>query len=65
MTGNNEPEPVRAEAAWEALVPREVFSEFQKGLQERAPKERQPARVRSKFTLSGLLRCGVCGRCYT
>ena len=56
---------MRAEGAWEALVPREMFDAVQKGLEERAPKKRQPARVGSKFLLSGLLRCGVCGKPYT
>ena len=64
-TGDKEPEPVRAEGAWEALVSREMFDAVQKGLEERAPKKRQPARVGSKFLLSGLLRCGVCGKPYT
>ncbi|MCY3734730.1 MAG: recombinase family protein [Chloroflexi bacterium] len=64
-TGDKEPEPVRAEGAWEALVSREMFDAVQKGLEERAPKKRQPARVGSKFLLSGLLRCGVCSKPYT
>ena len=64
-TGDKEPEPVRAEGAWEALVSREMFDAVQNGLEERAPKKRQPARVGSKFLLSGLLRCGVCGKPYT
>ena len=64
-TGDKQPDPVRAEGAWEALVSREVFDEVQKGLQERAPKKQRPARVGSKYLLSGLLRCGVCGKPYT
>ncbi len=35
---------------------------MQRGLRERAPKVQRPARVGSKFLLSGLLRCGTCGR---
>ena len=31
----------------------------------RAPKVRRPARVGSRFLLSGLLKCGVCGRPYS
>ena len=64
-TGDKQPDPVRAEGAWEALVAREVFDEVQKGLQARAPKKQRPARVGSKYLLSGLLRCGVCGKPYT
>ncbi len=64
-TGDKQPDPVRAEDAWEALVSREVFDKVQNGLQERAPKKQRPARVGSKYLLSGLLRCGVCGKPYT
>ena len=59
------PEPVRAEDAWEAIVPRDLFDRVQVSLEERAPKRQRPARVGSKFLLSGLLRCGVCGKPYT
>ena len=62
--GDTPPQPVRVEGAWEALVPRELFDQVQKGLQERAPRVQRPARVGSKFLLSGLLRCGVCGSLY-
>ena len=64
-TGDKKPDPVRTEGAWEALVSRELFNEVRQGLQERAPKKQRPARVGSKFLLSGLLRCGVCGKPYT
>ncbi len=64
-TRDKQPEPVRAEGAWEALVSREVFDEVQKGLQERAPKKQRPARVGSKYLLSGILRCSACGKPYT
>ena len=63
--GDKQPEPVRAEGAWEAIVPRELFDKVQASLEERAPKRQRPARVGSKFLLSGLLRCGVCGKPYT
>ncbi len=59
------PDPVRAEGAWEAIVPKELFDRVQAVLQERAPKRQRPARVGSKFLLSGLLRCGICGKPYT
>ena len=59
------PDPVRAEGAWEAIVPKEVFDRVQAVLKERAPKRQRPARVGSKFLLSGLLRCGICGKPYT
>ena len=38
---------------------------MQQAMRDRAPKVQRPARVGSKFLLSGLLKCGVCGRPYT
>ena len=58
-------EPVRVENAWPALVSRELFDAVQQGLHERAPTVQRPARVGSQYLLSGLLRCGVCGRSYS
>ena len=55
-------EPVRVEGAWPALVSRELFDAVQEAMRDRAPKVQRPARVGSKFLLSGLLKCGVCGR---
>ena len=62
--GDKEPEPVRVEGAWEALVSKALFDNVQQGLKKRAPKVQRPARVGSKFLLSGLLRCGTCGKPY-
>ena len=58
-------EPVRVEDAWPALVPRETFDLVQQWLHERAPTVQRPGRVGSQYLLSGLLRCGVCGRPYS
>ena len=58
-------EPVRVEDAWPALVSRETFDLVQQGLHERAPTVARPARVGSQYLLSGLLRCGVCGKPYS
>ncbi len=57
-------EPVRVENAWPALVSRETFDLVQKGLRERVPTVVRPGNVGSKYLLSGLLRCGVCGKPY-
>ena len=38
---------------------------MQQAMRDRAPTVRKPGRVGSKFLLSGLLKCGVCGRPYT
>ncbi len=56
--------PVRVEGAWPALVSRELFDDVQQAMRDRAPKVQRPARVGSKFLLSGLLKCGVCGKSY-
>ncbi len=57
--------PVRVEGAWPALVSREQFDAVQQAMRDRAPKVQRPARVGSRFLLSGLLKCGVCGRPYS
>ena len=57
-------DPVRVEGAWPALVSKELFEAVRRGMKERAPVVQRPGRVGSKFLLSGLLRCGVCGRPY-
>ena len=43
---------------------RELFDAVQQAMRARAPAVQRPARVGSKFLLSGLLRCGVCRRPY-
>ena len=58
-------DPVRVENAWPALVSRELFDEVQQGLHQRAPTVERPGRVGSQYLLSGLLRCGVCGKPYS
>ena len=63
--GEKPQEPVRVEGAWPSLVSRELFDAVQEAMRDRAPKVQRPARVGSKFLLSGLLKCGVCGRPYT
>ena len=63
--GEKPADPVRVEGAWPALVSRELFDEVQQAMRDRAPKVQSPGRVGSKFLLSGLLKCGVCGRSYS
>ncbi len=63
--GQEAQDPVRVEGAWPALVSRKLFDEVQQAMRERAPKAQRPARVGSRFLLSGLLKCGVCGRPYS
>ena len=63
--GEKAADPVRVEGAWPALVSRELFDEVQQAMKDRAPRVQRPGRVGSKFLLSGLLKCGVCGRSYS
>ena len=63
--GEKTQDPVRVEGAWPALVSRELFDTVQEAMRDRAPKVQRPARVGSRFLLSGLLKCGVCGRPYS
>ena len=63
--GEKAQDPVRVEGAWPALVSRELFVAVQQAMRDRAPKVQRPGRVGSKFLLSGLLKCGVCGRPYS
>ena len=45
-------------------MPREVFDAVQQSMRERAPNVQRPGRVGSTYLLSGLLKCGLCGRTY-
>ena len=64
VKGKKADNPVRVEGAWPALVSRETFEAVQQAMRERAPNVQRPGRVGSTYLLSGLLRCGVCGRTY-
>ena len=63
--GEKAQDPVRVEGAWPPLVSRELFDAVQRAMRDRAPKVQRPGRVGSRFLLSGLLKCGVCGRPYS
>ncbi|MFC1994721.1 recombinase family protein [Chloroflexota bacterium] len=54
--------PVRVEDAWEPIVDRETFNRVQSLLRERAPVHLHPRRAHSHYLLSGLARCGHCGK---
>jgi len=55
-------EPICVENAWPAIVDREIFDRAQAHLKERAPAYLHPRRVASNYILSGLARCGTCGK---
>ena len=55
-------EPVRVENAWTALVDKETFQKVRELLKKRSPALSHPRRVASPYLLSGLARCGRCGK---
>ena len=58
-------EPVRVEGGCPAIIDKATFDAVQKMLASRAPKVIHPRVVSSRFLLSGLARCGYCGRSLT
>lgn len=54
--------PVRLENAWPAIVDRETFDTVQSKLSSRAPTRLNPRQLASRYLLSGLARCGRCGK---
>ncbi|HJW87983.1 MAG TPA: recombinase family protein, partial [Dehalococcoidia bacterium] len=54
--------PIRVENAWPAIVDRETFEAVQKRLADRGPRIVHPRRTSSRYLLSGLARCGHCGK---
>lgn len=58
-------EPVRIEGAWPAMVSSEDFKRVKSILQARAPRTTNPRRLTSAYLLSGLLKCGTCGKAMT
>jgi len=55
-------EPVRSENACAPLIDRDTFISVQNLMKERSPKKQHPKRVASPFLLSGLAKCGHCGK---
>jgi site-specific DNA recombinase len=53
---------VRVENAWPGIISKEVFDRVQELLRERAPAVMHPRRVDSRYLLSGIAKCGSCGR---
>ncbi len=54
--------PIRIENAWPAIIDRNTFEHVQALLKNRAPVSLHPKRVASRYLLSGLARCGYCGK---
>jgi hypothetical protein len=53
---------VRVENAWPAIIDQSTFGKVQTLLKERSPVTTHPRRVASRYLLSGLARCGYCGK---
>ena len=59
------PSPVRVEKAWPALIDGETYRQVQEWMRSRSPARVNPRRVASSYLLSGLVRCGTCGKALT
>ena len=53
---------VRCENAWPKIVSKEDYERTQMQLKERAPDKQNPRRLTSKYLLSGISHCGLCGK---
>lgn len=54
--------PVRVENAWPAIIDRDTFDKVQTLLSRRAPSQFNPRQTASRYLLSGLAKCGYCGK---
>jgi site-specific DNA recombinase len=54
--------PIRVENAWPSIVDKDTFAKVQVVLKERAPLVSHPRRTASPFLLSGIAKCGYCGK---
>ncbi len=61
-TSNRNLSPVRVENAWPAVVDIDVFKQVQSKLKKRAFTTIHPKRVASSYLLSGIAKCGYCGK---
>jgi len=53
---------IRVDNAWPAIIDKSTFDQAQILLKDRAPVSLHPKRVASRYLLSGLARCGHCGK---
>lgn len=54
--------PIRVENAWPAIVDKDTFQAVGNKLHDRSPARLNPRRVASRYLLSGLVKCGYCGK---
>ena len=55
-------EPIQVKDAWPAIIDRDIFEKVRVLLKDRAPANLHPKRVASRYLLSGLAKCGYCGK---
>jgi len=60
--GRLQGQPARVEHAWRAIVDKAIFERVQLILKERAPSYSHSRRTSSQYLLSGIVRCGLCGK---
>jgi site-specific DNA recombinase len=53
---------VRVLNAWAAIIDKDTFEKVQSTIKDRAPANLHPKRVASRYLLSGLAKCGHCGK---
>ena len=53
---------IRVESAWPAIIDKDAFLQVQSILKSRAPAYLHPKRTASSFLLSGIAKCGYCGK---
>jgi site-specific DNA recombinase len=61
-TSSRNTDPIVVDNAWPAIIDRETFNSVQSKLKGRAPARLNPRRLASRYLLSGLARCGHCGK---
>ena len=61
-TSKRDLEPVRVEHAWPDVIDRETFDTARGKLKSRSPAQLNPRQLSSRYLLSGLARCGHCGK---
>ena len=53
---------VRVQNAWPAIIDKDTFDRVQDKIKDRASTSLHPKRVASRYLLSGLVKCGHCGK---
>lgn len=53
---------MKVENAWPAIIDHETFNKIQVRLRDRAPAQLNPRNAGSRYLLSGIAKCGHCGK---